>query len=415
MRRSAKGLLLPLCAVRATLLPAACDAASHPSSCPAAQQRGPAAAAVAASMGVLGDVGQLAAGVVVMLVKLPFVVLPAIWKGKAPGRFDPAPSLGAALLGKQSGFVDVFLTSADGTRLHAVEDDQSRRKPGRRPIVFVHGFPELWLSWRAQLEHYVGRGHPVLALSMRGYGLSDKPPGVADYNTVKCLVPDVAAAVAHAAAAGGAGCKPLLVAHDWGAGVCWPFVSWAGGDDLVAGYVSLSNAPSEAFAKSMATPSQMWASSYMLFFNAPYLPEALLLANRAWMTALILNDVQQEPISKQAMDAYRTNVLQPGALTAQLNYYRAALAEGGSNELSRKMRLGPRRSGAGRRLELPVLMVRGKQDIALLAGMFEGYGRYLANGRLVELDACSHWVQHDASPRLNVEIDAFLEELNDAS
>ena len=56
-------------------------------------------------------------------------------------------------------------------------------------------------------------------------------------------------------------------------------------------------------------------------------------------------------------------------------------------------------------------MVRGKQDIALLGGLFERVDDYLANSRLVELENCSHWVQHDASPELNDELDAFLTEL----
>jgi pimeloyl-ACP methyl ester carboxylesterase len=57
-------------------------------------------------------------------------------------------------------------------------------------------------------------------------------------------------------------------------------------------------------------------------------------------------------------------------------------------------------------------MVRGKQDIALLGGLFERVDDYLADSRLVELDNCSHWVQHDASSELNEELDAFLTELD---
>ena len=141
-----------------------------------------------------------------------------------------------------------------------MEDDGSRRVEGRRPIVFVHGFPELWLSWRAQLLHFVALGHPVLALSMRGYGLSDKPAGRESYDIDRCLVPDVRAAVQHLASSAGGGHKPLLVAHDWGAGVCWPYVSYLGGSVETAGYVSLSNPPSEAFNRGMKRPSQLWAS-----------------------------------------------------------------------------------------------------------------------------------------------------------
>lgn len=66
---------------------------------------------------------------------------------------------------------------------------------------------------------------------------------------------------------------------------------------------------------------------------------------------------------------------------------------------------------AGRKLALPVLMIRGKQDIALLGGMFKGVDRYLADSQLVEVDKCSHWVQHDASEEVNAELDKFLAQL----
>ena len=56
-------------------------------------------------------------------------------------------------------------------------------------------------------------------------------------------------------------------------------------------------------------------------------------------------------------------------------------------------------------------MVRGKQDIALLGGMFDDHADYLEAGRLVEVERCSHWVQHDASDELHMEMDAFLLQL----
>ena len=296
-------------------------------------------------MGLLGAIVRTLVGGVVGALKLPFVIVPAILRGRTPPAFTAGSPLGAALLEEDVAFIssrwpgrpcppfrDVQLTSADGTKLHAVEDDGSRRAEGRRPIVFVHGFPELWISWRRQLLHYAAQGHPVLALSMRGYGSSAKPAGLAAYDTVP-LCDDIRAAVARAAGDGPA--KPLLVAHDWGAGVCWSYVSHAAGDETVAGYVSLSNPPTEAFRKGLSSLRQMWASAYMVFFNASLLPEWLLTVGSAWVTALILNDCERGGVEERTMNAYRANVLQEGAMTAQLNYYRAALA-GGSEETKRR-------------------------------------------------------------------------------
>ena len=54
-------------------------------------------------------------------------------------------------------------------------------------------------------------------------------------------------------------------------------------------------------------------------------------------------------------------------------------------------------------------MIRGKNDWALLAGMFKNIDRYLADARVVEIDDCSHWVQHDAPDVVNSEIQEMLQ------
>lgn len=44
--------------------------------------------------------------------------------------------------------------------------------------------------------------------------------------------------------------------------------------------------------------------------------------------------------------------------------------------------------------------------------MFEGIDQYLSTSRLVVLDGCSHWVQHDAPAALNRELAAVLAEVD---
>ena len=228
---------------------------------------GLAAASLAVSIAVYGPaiVAKNVIGVLIGVLKMPAVTIPAIAKGKSPPSFSAGSPLGVELMG-EDGFRNVFFGSADGTQLHAVEDDGSRRVVGKRPIVFVHGFPELWVSWRSQLSKFAAAGHPVLALSMRGYGLSDKPSEIAAFDTV-LLTQDIRAAVgtiarfvvhracsrsrelnptlcgrqvqfceqsvAEASSSRSKVDKPLLVAHDWGAGVCWSFVAHAGGEEMV--------------------------------------------------------------------------------------------------------------------------------------------------------------------------------------
>ena len=60
--------------------------------------------------------------------------------------------------------------TANGTRFHIAE-------AGEGPLVLLlHGFPQFWWTWRAQLEALSAAGYRAVAADLRGYGGSDKPP-----------------------------------------------------------------------------------------------------------------------------------------------------------------------------------------------------------------------------------------------
>ena len=72
----------------------------------------------------------------------------------------------------------------DGTRIHYA-------KMGSGPlIVFIHGFPDFWFSWRHQMQG-LSSDYTVAAMDTRGYNLSDKPAGVENYD-MQILIEDVA-------------------------------------------------------------------------------------------------------------------------------------------------------------------------------------------------------------------------------
>ena len=82
-------------------------------------------------------------------------------------------------------------------------------------IVCVHGFPELWYSWRHQIAHFSKLGYKVAALDVRGYGGSSKPREIAAY-TIRNLASDVAAVIDQLG-----GGTAILFGHDWGAPIVW--------------------------------------------------------------------------------------------------------------------------------------------------------------------------------------------------
>lgn len=66
---------------------------------------------------------------------------------------------------------------------------------GSGPVVLcVHGWPELWYSWRHQISHFSELGYTVAAMDVRGYGGSSKPDSISAYS-IKSLSSDVAAVI----------------------------------------------------------------------------------------------------------------------------------------------------------------------------------------------------------------------------
>ena len=97
----------------------------------------------------------------------------------------------------------------NGINIHYVE-------AGEGPlVVFCHGWPESWYSWRHQLPAVADAGYRAVALSMRGYGHSGAPQDVDAYSIMH-LIGDVVGAV------NGLGeSSAVVVGHDWGAPVAW--------------------------------------------------------------------------------------------------------------------------------------------------------------------------------------------------
>src|SRR5882762_5275688 len=90
-----------------------------------------------------------------------------------------------------------------GERLHYVRAGEGH------PIVFLHGFPQFWYSWRHQLAEFAA-DHLVIAADLRGYNLSSKPKRPQRF-AMSLLVEDLRALVEHLELV-----PFTLVGHDWG-------------------------------------------------------------------------------------------------------------------------------------------------------------------------------------------------------
>jgi epoxide hydrolase 4 len=274
---------------------------------------------------------------------------------------------------------------ANGLRFHVVE-------AGSGPLVLLlHGFPEFWYSWRRQMEALAAAGFRAVAPDLRGYNLTEKPRGLSSY-TLKTLTGDVAGlvrALGHE--------RTHLVGHDWGGATAWSVPLFHPG--LVERLVLLNAPHPGALQRELRhSKEQRRRSRYFVYFQLPWLPECRFRANGyALLSKMLRRDpVRPGAFSDEDIARYREALERPGALTAALNWYRAAFRR-------------PTPPPAGRRtVDVPTLLVWGEQDRYLGRGLTEGLERWVPDLRIERLPDASHWVLADAPERVSALLVAFL-------
>ncbi|XP_078148966.1 epoxide hydrolase 2-like [Carex rostrata] len=101
--------------------------------------------------------------------------------------------------------------ATNGITMHVAEQGELSGSP----VLLIHGFPELWLSWRHQMAALAANGYRAIAPDLRGYGDTDVPADPAAY-TIFHIVGDVIGLLDHLELP-----RVFVVGHDWGAIVAW--------------------------------------------------------------------------------------------------------------------------------------------------------------------------------------------------
>lgn len=180
-------------------------------------------------------------------------------------------------------------------------------------VLLLHGFPEFWYGWRAQIEPLAAAGFRVIVPDQRGYNLSSKPSGVASY-ALRELVSDVIAIADQLGRQ-----NIFLAGHDWGAAVAW---SAALLHPQRIAKLAVINVPHPSVMRRymLTRPRQALRSWYIFFFQFPYLPEAIFSAFhfRVGISAL-LRSSRPGTFLPDDLTQYRAAWSQSGALTAMIN------------------------------------------------------------------------------------------------
>ena len=272
----------------------------------------------------------------------------------------------------------------NGIKLHYVTQ-------GEGPLMlFLHGFPEFWYSWRHQIEAF-SKSYKAVAIDMRGYNNSDKPKDKSAY-ALSELVKDVEGVIR------GLGYERcVLVGHDWGGAIAWAF---AYAHPQLLDQLIVLNLPHPAkFSQGLRTPRQLLRSWYIALFQLPLLPEWLLQANHyaAIRSALKNQAVNPDAFTEEDLDAYVAAAAKPGALSGMLSYYRNIFNPKGFLNQTWGV------------LQVPTLMIWGENDAALGKELTYGTQDLVSDFEIRYIPECSHWVQQEQPALVNQYMQAFLE------
>ncbi|MDC0710958.1 alpha/beta fold hydrolase [Stigmatella sp. ncwal1] len=228
--------------------------------------------------------------------------------------------------------------------------------PSNGPLVLLlHGFPESSESWREVLPVLGEAGFRAVAPDLRGYGGTDRPKSGYDIDTLardiqqlaRYLQPDRAAHV---------------VGHDWGGAIAFHLAAWH--PQTVDRLVAVNAPHMEVMVRNLRNPAQLLRSSYMLYFQLPWLPERRLSKNGGAAVARLIRRALVNParVPEERLARYAENFSRPEAVSAALAYYRHALR-------GLLLQRGPRRSP---RIRAPFRLIWGKEDAALGIELTQG-------------------------------------------
>ncbi len=295
-------------------------------------------------------------------------------------------------------------------------------------VILVHGWPESWYSWRHQLPALAAAGFHAVAPDMRGYGESDKPQAVEDYD-IHHVTADIVGIVDALGKETGEK-TAILVGHDWGAIVAWQcmLLHPQRFTALIAMSVPYTGHGQQSIVQGLqkALRDNFY---YILYFQEPGVAEKEFDADpRGILSRLYLSPDSPRAAPtitdpKRAAGGWIPRLGAPKGLPnwltqADLDYYvkefTAAGFRGGINyyrNFDRNWETTPQLADA--KVTAPVLFIAGEKDVVLRGATAEALKSSMKNTvpnlRDVKLfPGAGHWIQQERADDVNAAMIEFL-------
>jgi pimeloyl-ACP methyl ester carboxylesterase len=296
---------------------------------------------------------------------------------------------------------------------------------GEGPLVlFTHGWPEGWASWRHQLAAVAAAGYRAVAPDMRGYGGTDAPAEIERYSILDLVADQVELVKALGAP------NAVVIGHDWGAPVAWHCALLR--PDMFRAVVGMSVPWTPPGYTDMLTSLEKLGirDFYIQYFQAPGVADAELDRDPAESLHRIYQDgFGNRPNRRKSMIRMKSgggildNTDPPGILPDWLpeshmaymaDQFRHSGFRGGLNwyrNLRRNAALmAPWR---GQPIRQPSLFIAGAQDGVMhfpaSQAQMAAFPKTLPGCRGVHvIDGAGHWIQQEKAAEVSALIVAFL-------
>jgi len=273
------------------------------------------------------------------------------------------------LVNLESRYVEV-----DGITFHYVTKGEGP------PLILLHGFPETWYSWRKNIEE-LALYFQVIALDLKGYGLSDKPVGDYSLPTLSREIADLIVSLGLE--------RPILVGHDWGG-----FIAW----DVARNYPQLLdkliilNAPLHKRDPTL--------SPQIFLFAIPGMLEEIVRPDCRGFLKEVFSNSSYDPstFTDRELDIYEGSFCKEEVWAAVSEYFEDLRAFSRQQWYQR----------LHRPIEVPTLVIWAENDPRQPVSLTEGMGQIVSDLKIEFIPRCGHFLQAERPAEVNRAILHYL-------